>query len=210
MIHGVRGQSDLIKTRYQPLLPPNLKSKRGRPKKLRRKSQAEDLLTCTSEGPYRFDSSQRTIVSQSSHGIQFTQKRQKKKKAKKDQTSRAFAKFEAFGAKAKSYARVEGTKTSVTCTAIAQSSWGVAGTTTETQVNYDFNIAMDGAGKGKEYQGRRNDALLGMKKSRPSSGGENSRSSLGEESDKTPRMKKPTITEVLRNIKKKAKERGGQ
>ena len=50
MIHCVRGQCDFIKTGYQPLLPPNLKSKRGRPKKLRRKSQAEDLPTSTRRG----------------------------------------------------------------------------------------------------------------------------------------------------------------
>ncbi|PIN18799.1 hypothetical protein CDL12_08526 [Handroanthus impetiginosus] len=141
---------------------------------------------CTREGPRKFDSSQRTAASQSSHGVQSTQKRQKK--AAKDQTSRVFARSEAFGDKAESEARVESTRTSVTCTATAQSSRGVVGATTE--INYDFNKAADRARKGKENQSRRNDQLLGINKYRPSSGGENSQTSLGGESVQTPRMKK--------------------
>ncbi|KAG8372770.1 hypothetical protein BUALT_Bualt12G0101400 [Buddleja alternifolia] len=50
MIHGVPGQRDYIKTSFQPLLPPKLKVKRGRPPKLRKKGPDELHRTSTRKG----------------------------------------------------------------------------------------------------------------------------------------------------------------
>jgi len=54
--------------------------------------------------------------------------------------------------------------------------------------------------------------LLGIKRPRTSSGGENSQISAARSSDveiqNAPRIKKPTVTEVIQNIRDKAKERG--
>ncbi|PIM99629.1 hypothetical protein CDL12_27875 [Handroanthus impetiginosus] len=63
------------------------------------------------------------------------------------------------------------------------------------------NNQIDGVGTGKVYEGRRNDILLGIKRPRTSSRGENSQSSVatssGGEIQKAPRIKKPTVTEVI-------------
>ncbi|KAK4387758.1 hypothetical protein Sango_2382400 [Sesamum angolense] len=50
MIHAVPGAKDYVQTGYEPLKPPKIKTKRGRPKKLRRKGPNEMQTTSTRKG----------------------------------------------------------------------------------------------------------------------------------------------------------------
>ncbi|KAL2231732.1 UNVERIFIED_CONTAM: hypothetical protein Sindi_1767600 [Sesamum indicum] len=50
MIHAVPGAKDYIQTTYEPLKPPKVKTKRGRPKRLRRRGPDEVQSTSTRKG----------------------------------------------------------------------------------------------------------------------------------------------------------------
>ncbi|KAL0391147.1 UNVERIFIED_CONTAM: hypothetical protein Scaly_0471800 [Sesamum calycinum] len=50
MIHAVPGAKDYVQTGYEPLKPPKFKTKRGRPKKLRRRGPNEMQTTSTRKG----------------------------------------------------------------------------------------------------------------------------------------------------------------